>query len=65
MLKRFGTFDVERQDGLNIPRAKLAYPSKFETILLCLESVFTSEAQLAKAEAMIEQALSKLESTLL
>jgi hypothetical protein len=65
MKKRFGTFDVERQDGLHIPRAKLAYLSKFEAILLCLESVFTSEAQLARAEAMIDQALSQLEATLL
>jgi hypothetical protein len=70
MKKRFGTFDVERQNGLEIPRASIDYaalnctPSAFNKIFLCLESVFTTPSQLTRAEAMVEAALSELDFAL-
>jgi hypothetical protein len=64
--RRFGTFDVERQRGLEIPRATIDYGSlglersRFDTMFLCLESVFQSASQVKRAEALIEDALLRL-----
>jgi hypothetical protein len=66
MNRRFGTFDVERQRGLEIPLATIDYralgcePSRFDKIFLCVESVFESSAQIKRAEELVEEALARL-----
>lgn len=70
MSRRFGTFDVERQRGLEIPLATIDYQSlgcersRFDKIFLCVESVFESSAQIERAEALVEDALARLAAAL-
>jgi hypothetical protein len=70
MRGRFGTFAVDPAAEDGVRRADIDYaalgarPSRFDRLLLCLESRFETGAELSAAEALVEAALARLEAAL-